>query len=120
MCGNCQIMDRIIECKCCHEIPEVANKSIGCDDGNMQVPNFIVYHQGFITGYLVQYVLETVWYQYTQQYAENAYDGPPHKLETYCISSACKMVLGHYWERNEVFCQPMLSCVFVHISHHPA
>ena len=73
-------MDRVIECKCCHEIPEVANKNIRCDNGDMQVPNCIVHHPGFNTVCLDRYVLETAWYQYKQQYAKSAYDGPPHKL----------------------------------------
>ena len=75
-------MDREEECLCCSEIPQVANK-------NQEVVQYIkptmpysciTNNPGFGTVCLDRWVLQAAWYQFKQQYGNNAYEGPEHKI----------------------------------------
>ena len=72
-------MDRAEECLCCHEIGPVMNKiSDAVNVANHRSPLCITNHPGFDGVCLNQWVLETAWYNYRQQYDEG-FDGPEHK-----------------------------------------
>ena len=72
-------MDRAEECLCCREIGPVMNKiSDAGNVANHRSPLCITNHPGFDGVCLNQWVLETAWYNYRQQYDEG-FDGPEHK-----------------------------------------
>ena len=72
-------MDRAEEYFCCHEIGPVMSKiSDTVDAANQQSPLCIINHLGFEGVRLNQWVLETAWYNYRQQY-DKGFDGPAHK-----------------------------------------
>lgn len=81
LCEFCQIMDRREECVCCQEIERVKRlNSEAVEDRELQVePPCVTQHPGFSAVCLNPYVLRTAWYQYRQQYANKAFDGPLHK-----------------------------------------
>ena len=106
-------MDRVVECKCCHEIPEVFNKNIGIEG---DVPTCIVDHPGFVPVCINEFVLETAWYQYKQQYSVSTYDGPPHKLKRHIayrqLVRWCWGILGK--EIRVVLPACAVSCIRAH------
>lgn len=78
-CDHCQIMDREEECVCCREVPQIVDKNqTVCQTENVDV-SCITDNPGFKVVCLNRWVLEAAWFQYQQQYGNNAYEGPEHK-----------------------------------------
>ena len=106
-------MDRVVECKCCHEIPEIVSKNFGVEG---DAPTCIVNHPGFTAVCMNEYVLETAWYQYKQQYSVSAYDGPMHKLNRHIayrqLVRWCWGILGK--EIRVVLPACAVSCIRAH------
>ncbi|XP_072176071.1 uncharacterized protein [Diadema setosum] len=68
--GGCVAMPTVRESVCCKEIPRVVEKMDSFADGGDL--DCITMHPGFKTVCLDKYVLETAYYQYEQQYDEDA------------------------------------------------
>ncbi|XP_063398773.1 P2X purinoceptor 7-like [Mytilus trossulus] len=65
-CGNCESMPKAEECICCQELRRVTEKM-----EELTTPvSCITNHPGFEPVCLNQYVLETAYFQYRQQYGE--------------------------------------------------
>ena len=67
--GNCQQMATPRECKCCREIRSVVLKMEDYEVVALPL-QCITEYPGFLSVCLDQYVLETAYYQYRQQYGE--------------------------------------------------
>ncbi|KXJ11944.1 P2X purinoceptor 7 [Exaiptasia diaphana] len=78
-CEHCQVMDREVECLCCHEIPQIMEKNRQvAEEENLTEPlKCITDNPGFKAVCLNRWVLETAWFQYSQQYG--AVNTPEHK-----------------------------------------
>lgn len=74
-------MDRVEECVCCHEIPEIMkkNEEVFETEKLKEKPNCITDNPGFAGGCLNRWALQIAWYHYKQQYGTMATDGPEHK-----------------------------------------
>jgi hypothetical protein len=79
-CGNCQVLPKRVECVCCRSIDRYREKLAEVGEGENE-KDCITDHDGFDPVCINQYVLETAWLHYKQQYGRNAYtNGPKHKL----------------------------------------
>ena len=75
---------------------------------NPAIPyNCITDNPGFQAVCLNRWVLQAAWYQYRQQYGDDAYEGPNTKYSTCSLPSAGSMVLGNLGNRN-TSCSPIL------------
>lgn len=68
-CGKCEVMPTNEECVCCTQIANTRQK-MECETSESSECSCIVQHPGFEPVCLNQYVLETAYYQYRQQYGE--------------------------------------------------
>ena len=117
-CDNCQMMDREMECVCCHEIPEVMNKNDEVSEQEQpSVPySCITNNLGFHAVCLNRWVLQTAWFQYKQQYGTQAMEGPEHKINRHVayrqLVRWCWGVLGK--EVRAVLPSCAVSCIRAH------
>ena len=92
------------------------NESVEAE-GLAEPPVYITQHPGFHAVCLNRWVLQTVWYQYKQQYHE-AYEGPPHKQNRHIayrqLARWCWGIMGR--EVRVVLPSCAVCCIRV---HHP-
>ena len=74
------MMDRVAECVCCQEIPEMIslNEEAVILEKLKDPLVCMTDNPGFWAVCLNLWVLRTAWYQYKQQY-DNSYEGPEHQ-----------------------------------------
>lgn len=73
-------MDVEDECRCCQEIEVVkAKNEEAVQIEKIEKPKCITDHPGFKAVCLNVWVLQAAWFQYKQQYGDNAFQGPKHK-----------------------------------------
>ena len=75
-CGNCASMPSQRECVCCHEITRVTDVMQQVDPEVLCV----TLHPGFEPVCLNEYVLDTAYYQYRQQYRVEMANSPEYVL----------------------------------------
>ena len=75
-------------------------------------PVCITQHPGFSAVCLNRWGLQTVWYQYKQEYTD-AYEGPDHKQKRHSLQAAGKVVLGTLGETNKSY-SPFM-CSLLHL-----
>ena len=112
------MMDREMECVCCHEIPEVMNRNDEVSEQEQpSVPySCITNNLGFHAVCLNRWVLQTAWFQYKQQYGTQAMEGPEHKINRHVayrqLVRWCWGVLGK--EVRAVLPSCAVSCIRAH------
>ena len=79
-CDNCQVLDRVEECVCCQEIPQIVSKlNEAVERENLaERPKCITQHPGFHPVCINYWNQQAVWLHYCQQYNKQQ-DVPEHK-----------------------------------------
>ena len=118
-CNHCQIMDRE-ECLCCHEIQEVLNKNEEVSQWENRPETYacVTDNPGFQSVCLNPWVLQVAWFQYRQQFGNQAYEGREHKIHRHVayrqLVRWCWGVMGR--EIRVVLPSCGVSCIRAHFT----